>query len=53
MRYSNVAARAGKSDCDYIRGSRKGVYVNDETIHMRFLLMYIKHIHRVTRNGHY
>ena len=52
MRHSNVAARAGKSDSGYIWGSRKVVYVSDETIHMRYLLMYIKHIHRVTRNGH-
>ena len=33
MRRSNVAARAGKSDSGYIWGSRKVVYVSDETIH--------------------
>ena len=52
MRHSNVAARAGKCNSGYIGGSRKVVYVSDETIHMRFLLMYIKYIHLVTRNGH-
>ena len=50
LRHSNVAARAGKSNSGNIGRSRKVVYVSDETIHMKYLLMYINYIHHVTRN---